>query len=107
MNERNALLFLVHVFTSQNYLLALNEWVSHLGNLMEELMRHVPSLRGPSVDVIIAILEKVSSVGDMGLKAKDNLDSHVPMDTDSEEKHNEGVGTSGLSIENLRNERFL
>ena len=70
-------------------------------------MRHVPSLRGPGVDVIIAILEKVASVGDMGLEAKDKLDSPVPMDSDSEEKHNEGVGTSGLSIENMTNEHFL
>src|SRR5882757_6600699 len=74
---------------------------------MEELMHHVPSLRGPGVDVIIEILEKVASVGDMGLEAKDKLDSHVPMDTDSEEKHNEGVGTSGLSAGNMTNEIFL
>ena len=64
-------------------MLALNEGVSHLGNLMEEPMRHVPSLRGPGVDVIIAILEKVASVGDMGLEAKDKLDSPIHMDTDS------------------------
>ena len=70
-------------------------------------MCHVPSLRGPGVDVIIAILEKVASVGDMGLEAKDKLDSPIPMDTDFEEKHNEGVGTSGLSVENMTNERFL
>ena len=70
-------------------------------------MHHVPSLRGHSVYVIIAILEKVASVGDMGLEAKDKLDSPVPMDTDSEEKHNEGVGTSGLFVENMTNERFL
>ena len=50
-------------------------------------------LRGPCVDFIISILEKFSSLGDMGLEAKDKLDSPVPMDTDSEEKHNEGVGT--------------
>ena len=70
-------------------------------------MRHVPSLRGPGVDVIIAILEKVASMGDTGLDAKDKLDGPVPMDIDSEEKHNEGVGTSGLSVENMANERFL
>ena len=29
------------------------------------------------------------------------------MDIDSEEKHNEGVGTSGLSVENMTNECFL
>ena len=29
------------------------------------------------------------------------------MDTDSEEKHNEGVETSGLSVENMTNELFL
>lgn len=70
-------------------------------------MRHVPSLRVPGVDIIIEILEKVASVGDVGLDAKDRLDSPVPMDTDSEDKHNEGVGTSGLSLENMSNERFL
>ena len=88
-------------------MLPLNEWVAHLANSMEELVHHVPSLRGPGVDVIIEILEKVASVGDMGLEAKDKLDSPVPIDTNSEEKHNEGVGTSGLSIENMNNERFL
>ena len=70
-------------------------------------MCHVPSLRGPGVDVIIEILEKVASVGDMGLEAKDKLDSPVPMGTDSKEKHNEGVGTSGLYVENMANEFFL
>ena len=64
-------------------------------------------MRGPSVDFIIVILQKVASVGDMGLEAKDKLDSPVPIDTNSEEKHNEGVGTSGLSVENMINERFL
>ena len=64
-------------------------------------------LRGPCVDFIISILEKFASVGDMGLESKDKLDSHVRMDNNSEEKHNEGVGTSGLSIENITNERFL
>ena len=70
-------------------------------------MRHVPSLRGPGADVIIEIPEKVASVGDMGLESKDKLDSPVPMDTDSEEKHNEGVRTSVLSVENMTNECFL
>ena len=64
-------------------------------------------LKGPCVDVIIAILEKVALVGNMGLEAKDKLDSPIPMDIDSEKKHNEGVGTSGLSVENMTNERFL
>ena len=58
--ERNAFHFLVHVFTSRNYLLPLNEGVAHLDNSMEEMMRYVPSLRGPSVNVIIEIIEKVS-----------------------------------------------
>ena len=107
VTKRNSLQFLVHVFTSQNYLLPLNEGVAHLDNSMEEPMCHVPSLRGPGVDVIIAILEKVASMADMGLESKDKLDSHVPMDTNFEEKHNEGIGTSGLSIENMTNERFL
>jgi hypothetical protein len=33
-----------------------------------ELMRHVLSPRGPGVDVIIEVLEKVASVDDMGLQ---------------------------------------
>lgn len=107
VTEGNALQFLVHVFTLRKYLLPLNEGVAHLANSMEELMRHVPSLRGPGVDVIIEILEKVASAGDTGSEAKDRLDSPVPMDTDSEDKHNEGVGTSGLAVENMSNERFL
>ena len=106
VTKRNAFLFLVYVFTSQKYLLPLTEGVAHLDNSMEELMCHVPSLRGLGVDVIIAILEKVSSVGDMGLEAKDKSDILVPMDIDSEEKHNEGIGTSGLSVENITNECF-
>ena len=74
---------------------------------MEEPMHHVPSLTGPGVDVIITILEKLALVGDMGLEAKDKLDSPVHMDTNSEEKHNEGIGTSELSVENMTNEHFL
>ena len=65
------------------------------------------SLRGPGVDVIIAILEKFASMGNMRLEDKDKLDSLVPMDIDSEEKNNEGVGTGGLSVENMTNELFL
>ena len=98
MTKINSLHFLVHVFTSRKYFLPFHEGVSHFGNSMEELMRHVPSLRGPGVDVIIAILEKDASMGNMGLEAKDKVDILVPMDIDSEEKHNEGVRSTSLSL---------
>ncbi|GLJ53784.1 hypothetical protein SUGI_1147870 [Cryptomeria japonica] len=107
VTERNALQFLVGVFTSRKYLLSLNEGVAPLANAMEELMRHVPSLRGPGVDVIIEILRKVATMEIVGLESKEMKDCPVPMETDSEDKYNAGVAVTGTAAQNMTNERFL
>ncbi|KAH9287706.1 hypothetical protein KI387_031823 [Taxus chinensis] len=107
VTERNALQFLVGVFTSRKYLLSLNEGVAPLANAMEELMRHVPSLRGAGVDVIIEILKKVATMGETCLASKEIKDSPVPMETDSDDKHNAGVEITGAAVQNMTNERFL
>ena len=43
ITKRDALQFLVGVFTSRKYFLSLNEGFSPLANVVEKLMHHVPS----------------------------------------------------------------
>eukprot|EP01018_Ginkgo_biloba_P030617 Gb_17424 [translate_table: standard] len=107
VNDRNALKFLVEVFTSRKYLLSLNEGVAPMATAMEELMRHVPSLRGPAVDVLIIILEKIASVRDTELAHKESMDGPVPMETDIEYKHNGQDRATGVAVENMSYERFV
>lgn len=61
VRETSALRFLVDTFTSRKYLMPMNEGVVLLANAVEELLRHVQSLRSTGVDIIIEIINKLCS----------------------------------------------
>nr|CAB3461993.1 unnamed protein product [Digitaria exilis] len=61
VRESSALRFLVDTFTSRKYLIPMNEGVVLLANAVEELLRHVQSLRSTGVDIIIEIINKLCS----------------------------------------------
>ncbi|KAE9587087.1 putative aminoacyltransferase, E1 ubiquitin-activating enzyme [Lupinus albus] len=112
VRETSSVRFLVDIFTSKKYVLAMNEAIIPLANSVEELLRHVPSLRSTGVDIIIEIIHKIASFGccnDTGSSGKANEGS--AMDTDSEDKENESyscfVGTTGSSTEGISDEQFV
>ncbi|XAR48483.1 Ubiquitin--protein ligase [Bertholletia excelsa] len=111
VKENSALRFLVDVFTSKKYVLAMNEGIVPLANAVEELLRHVSSLRSTGVDLIIEIVNKIASIGDTseGSTGKDNGDT--AMDMDSEDKENEApcslVSSTGSAVEGISHEQFI
>ncbi|KAK4274192.1 hypothetical protein QN277_017456 [Acacia crassicarpa] len=112
VRETSALWFLVDIFTSKKYVLAMNEAIVPLANAVEELLRHVSSLRSTGVDIIIEIIDKIASFGDgvgTGSSGKDNEDT--AMETDSVDKENEGhcclVNTADSAAEGMSDDQFL
>ncbi|CAK8568158.1 unnamed protein product [Lathyrus sativus] len=112
VKETSSLQFLVDIFTSKRYVLAMNEAIVPLANSVEELLRHVSSLRGTGVDIIIEIINKIASFGDgnaTGSSEKANEGS--AMETDSEDKENENhccpVGSEDSATEGIRGEQFV
>ncbi|KAI9097596.1 hypothetical protein K1719_025367 [Acacia pycnantha] len=112
VRETSALRFLVDIFTSKKYVLAMNEAIVPLANAVEELLRHVSSLRSTGVDIIIEIIHKIASVGDgigTGSSGKDNEDT--AMETDSVDKENEGhcclVKAADSAAEGMSDDQFL
>ncbi|CAL0305611.1 unnamed protein product [Lupinus luteus] len=110
--ETSSLRFLVDIFTSKKYVLAMNEAIIPLANSVEELLRHVSSLRSTGVDIIIEVIHKIASFGDgndTGSLGKANEGS--AMDTDSVEKESEShcfdVGTASSSTEGISDEHFV
>ncbi|KAE9609095.1 putative aminoacyltransferase, E1 ubiquitin-activating enzyme [Lupinus albus] len=112
VRETSSLRFLVDIFTNKKYVLAMNEAIIPLSNSVEELLRHVSSLRSIGVDIIIEIIHNIASFGgcnDTGSSRKANEGS--AMDTDSEDKENEShscfVGTAGSSAEGISDEHIF
>ncbi|KAF9603290.1 hypothetical protein IFM89_034639 [Coptis chinensis] len=112
VNRTNALRFLVDIFTTRKYVLAMNEGVVPLANAVEELLRHVSTLRGTGVDIIIEIIEKLASLGDeqcSGLSEK--VDGTNAMETDTEEGAKEGpsclVNAMDSVSDGINSERFV
>ncbi|KAK7275857.1 hypothetical protein RIF29_16983 [Crotalaria pallida] len=102
VRESSSLRFLVDIFSSKKYVLAMNEAIVPLANSVEELLRHVSSLRSTGVDIIIEIIQKIASSGDgIGTGSSGKANEGSEMETDSEVKENEGhcglVGTSADS----------
>ncbi|KAJ3671897.1 hypothetical protein LUZ60_007976 [Juncus effusus] len=87
VKETQVLRFLIDLFTTRKYLVAMNEGVVMLANTMEELLRHQSSLRATGVDIIIEILTKLSSMGEEGERnvpePSGSSDGVADMDTDS------------------------
>lgn len=91
VKETSALHFLVDIFTSKKYVLAMNEAVVPLANAVEELLRHVSSLRGTGVDIIIEIVDKIASFGDHNSAGPSGkVYASTAMEMDSEDRETEG-----------------
>ncbi|KAL5714333.1 HECT-type E3 ubiquitin transferase [Ranunculus cassubicifolius] len=112
VKDTMALRFLVDIFTTRRYVLAMNEGVVPLANSVEELLRHVSSLRGTGVDIIIEIIEKLASLGDdAGAGTSEKGDASNAMETDAEDRENEGqsslVNAMSSTADGINNERFV
>ncbi|XP_022728281.1 E3 ubiquitin-protein ligase UPL2-like [Durio zibethinus] len=115
VKETSALRFLVDIFTSKKYVLAMNEAIVPLANAVEELLRHVSSLRSTGVDIIIEIVNKIASFGDSSSfprsSSVEKVNGSTAMETDSEDKGNEEhcclVGAVDSLTEGISDEQFL
>ncbi|XWS25402.1 hypothetical protein CRYUN_Cryun27aG0065300 [Craigia yunnanensis] len=115
VKETSALRFLVDIFTSKKYVLAMNDAIIPLANAVEELLRHVSSLRSSGVDIIIEIVNKIASFGDSssfsGSPSVEKVNVSTAMETDSEDKGNEEhcclVGAVDSLTEGISDEQFL
>jgi E3 ubiquitin-protein ligase HUWE1 len=108
VRERSVLKFLVDIFTNKKYVLAMSEGIVPLANAVEELLRHVSLLRSSGVDLVIEIINKISSIGDSN--AAGSSGASTAMDMDSEDKENVSpclVGTTDSSIESVSNEQYV
>ncbi|KAL6012653.1 hypothetical protein ACLOJK_003142 [Asimina triloba] len=105
VNETAALRFLVDAFTTRKYLVAMNEGVVPLANGVEELLRHVSTLRSTGVDIIIEIIDKLSSLGEhVGSSGK--TDENTAMETDSQDRESKGSGNEDSATGGISDERF-
>ncbi|KAG8377396.1 hypothetical protein BUALT_Bualt08G0028700 [Buddleja alternifolia] len=98
VRETSALRFLFDIFTDRKYVMALNEGIVPLANAVEELLRHVSSLRGSGVDLIIEIINKISSLGDTSCTGSSGkVEGSDAMEMDSmESKDKEDLGGRSL-----------
>ncbi|CAL0315575.1 unnamed protein product [Lupinus luteus] len=113
VRESSSLRFLVDIFTRKKYVLVMNEAIVPLANSVEELLRHVSSLRSTGVDIIIEIIQKIASFGDgTGTDSKGKANGGSAMETDSEVKENDGhcglVDTmANSSSEGITDDNFI
>ncbi|KAF9687431.1 hypothetical protein SADUNF_Sadunf02G0092800 [Salix dunnii] len=110
VKETSALRFLVDIFTSKKYVLAMNEAIVPLANAVEELLRHVSSLRSTGVDLIIEIIDKIASFADSNCSSSGKVGS-TEMEMDAENKESEGhccvVGGVDSGAEGISNDQFI
>lgn len=103
VTETAALRFLVDLFTDRKYVMAMNEGIVPLANAVEELLRHVSSLRGSGVDLIIEIINKTALLGDTkSTVSSEKHDGSDVMDMDSAEsgdKENLGSCSQGAALD--------
>ncbi|XP_016486388.2 LOW QUALITY PROTEIN: E3 ubiquitin-protein ligase UPL2-like [Nicotiana tabacum] len=95
VKETSALRFLVDIFTNKKYVVAMNEGIVPLANAVEELLRHVSSLRGTGVDLIIEIVNSIASRGD-GEHAESSGKSSETTEMDMDADNRESVASSSL-----------
>lgn len=110
VKETSALRFLIDTFTTRKYLVAMNEGVVLLANAVEELLRHVSSLRSTGVDIIIEIINRLSSIGEDKCETSGKGDDNTAMETDAEVKENEGhdlVSAMDSSADGISSEQFV
>lgn len=111
VKETSALRFLVDIFTSKKYVLAMNEAIVPLANAVEELLRHVSSLRSTGVDLIIEIIDKIASFADSNCSSSGKVVGSTAMEMDAENKESEGhcclVGGVDSGAEGISNDQFI
>lgn len=112
VKDTKALRFLVDIFTSKKYVVAMNEAIVPLANAVEELLRHVSSLRSDGVDIIIEIVDKISSSRESScIGTSGKLSGTAAMEMDAEYKENDGacclVGSVDLAAEGISDEQFI
>lgn len=112
VRRTSALRFLVDIFTNRKYILAMNDAIVPLANAVEELLRHVSSLRSAGVDLIIEIVNHISLIGDSkSTGSSEKVTGSTSMEMDSEDKEN--LGPSPLVVETdqlsdgVSNEQFI
>ncbi|KAL0693667.1 hypothetical protein Bca4012_060847 [Brassica carinata] len=92
VKETSALRFLVDVFTSKKYVLAMNEAIVPFTNAVEELLRHVSSLRSTGVEIIIEIVDRIACFGESSSSSSSiNLAESTAMEMDSDVNNINGV----------------
>ncbi|GJW28728.1 E3 ubiquitin protein ligase UPL2-like protein [Tanacetum coccineum] len=109
VRETSVLRFLVDLFTDKKYMLAMNDGIVPLANAVEELLRHVSSLRGTGVDVIIEIVNKIALIEDSKGKLEKVSESNA-MEMDTEDKENVGpcqVGATDSASERNGDQQFI
>ncbi|XP_047978963.1 E3 ubiquitin-protein ligase UPL2-like [Salvia hispanica] len=111
VRETSALRFLVDIFTDKKYVTAMSESIIPLANALEELFRHVASLRGTGVDLIIEIINKIALLGDAkysGSSGKPDGSDAMDMDsTESDDKENVGDSTSDRAVQVISDEQCI
>ncbi|KAK2981039.1 hypothetical protein RJ640_005931 [Escallonia rubra] len=110
VKETKALRFLFDIFTKKKYVLALSEGIVPLTNAVEELLRHVSSLRSSGVDLIIEIVDRIASIGD-ATGSSEKMNESTAMEMDSEDKENVGpcclVGAADSTTDGVSDEQFI
>uniref|UniRef100_A0A7N0UIS5 HECT-type E3 ubiquitin transferase n=1 Tax=Kalanchoe fedtschenkoi TaxID=63787 RepID=A0A7N0UIS5_KALFE len=112
VKESSALRFIVDIFTLKKYAVAMNEGILPLANAVEELLRHVSSLRNSGVDAIIEIVNKIAMFCDDNLTRSSRLPSSSnAMETDTEDKVNDDnctlVAETDVDAEDVSNDQFI
>ncbi|XP_020547513.1 E3 ubiquitin-protein ligase UPL2 isoform X2 [Sesamum indicum] len=115
VKDSSALRFIVDIFTDRKYVMAMNEGIVPLANAVEELLRHVSSLRGAGVDLIIEIINKTALHGSTKCTGSlGKLDGGDAMEMDSlesEDKDNLGgcpqVGAEDWLVQGISDEQCM
>ncbi|XXG55804.1 hypothetical protein AAC387_Pa03g3392 [Persea americana] len=112
VRKTHALRFLVETCTTRKCLLAMNRGVVPLSSAVEELLRHVPTLRSTGVDIIIEIIEKLSLLGkDICTGSSSNIEGGTEMETDPQYKdsscHEDLLDGADPTADGVSNEQFV
>ncbi|XP_021743761.1 E3 ubiquitin-protein ligase UPL2-like [Chenopodium quinoa] len=113
VKESSALRFLLDIFTCKKYVVAMNEAIVPLANGVEELLRHVSSLRSTGVDIIIEIINKISSFGEgssSGSSEKVNEGNSMEMDSGEKASGSESsssIVTPDSAGEGITDDQFI
>lgn len=110
VKETSALRFLVDVITTRKYVIAMNDGIVPLANAVEELLRHVSTLRSTGVELLIEIVNRVSSIGDNCVGSSSKTDERTSMEMDAEDKENEVpqlIGARDSTEEKISDDQFI